>query len=87
VQDLPPSFQWFGAPQAVSEGITILATEMPLYPAGFADPERTPLYPQEDAEIMAGRRALSAQEAQMPASLGGVVVGPDTAREIRWTHH
>ena len=64
-----------------------LATEMPLYPGGFADPDRTPLYPQDDAEIMAGRRALSAQEAQMPASLRNVVVGPDTAREIRWTRH
>ena len=63
-----------------------LATEMPLYPAGFADPARTPLYPQDDAEIMAGRRALSAQEAEMPASLRNVVVGPATAREIHWTH-
>ncbi|GAC1451726.1 MAG: hypothetical protein PVSMB6_01840 [Steroidobacteraceae bacterium] len=62
-----------------------LATQLPLYPAGFGDPERTPLYPQADAEIMAGRRALSAQEAEMPASLGNVVVGPETAREIRWT--
>jgi hypothetical protein len=64
-----------------------LATEMPLYPGGFADPDRTPLYPQGDAEIMAGRRALSAREAQMPASLRNVVVGSDTAREIRWTRH
>ena len=63
-----------------------LATEMPLYPAGFADPARTPLYPQDDAEIMAGRRALSAQEAEMPTSLRHVVVGPATAREIHWTH-
>src|SRR5579863_8714665 len=62
-----------------------LATELPLYPAGFADPERSPLYPQENAEIMAGRRALSAQEAEMPASLRNVVVGPATAREIHWT--
>jgi hypothetical protein len=64
-----------------------LATEMPLYPAGFADPDRTPLYPQDNAEIMAGRRPLSVQEAQMPASLRNVVVGPDTAKEIRWTRH
>jgi hypothetical protein len=62
-----------------------LATELPLYPAGFADPDRTPLYPQDDAEIMAGRRAVSAQAAQMPASLRNVVVGPATAREIHWT--
>ncbi len=59
---------------------------LPLFPTGFADPQRTPLYPQERAEIMAGRRPLSAQDAQIPASLGAVVVGPATAAEIRWTH-
>jgi hypothetical protein len=64
-----------------------LATEIPLYPTGFADPDRVPLYPQENAEIMAGRRALSAQEVEMPASLRNVVVGPVTAQEIRWTRH
>ncbi len=62
-----------------------LGTDLPLYPTGFADPDRTPLYPQDSAEIMAGRRALSAQEAQMPSSLRNVRVGPATAREIRWT--
>jgi hypothetical protein len=56
----------------------------PLFPNGFADPTRNPLYPQEKAEIMAGRRALSTQDAQMPANLGAVVVGPATAAEIRW---
>src|SRR5262249_23141891 len=35
----------------------------PLFPAGFAEPERKPLYPQDKSEIMAGRRALSAQDA------------------------
>jgi len=57
----------------------------PLYPAGFADPERQPLYPQTQAEIMAGRRALSAQEFEMPQGLRDVVVGPSTALEIHWT--
>ena len=56
----------------------------PLFPAGFAEPDRNPLYPQEKAEIMAGRRALSAQDAQMPTGLSAVVVGPATAAEIRW---
>lgn len=58
----------------------------PLYPIGFAEPEREPLYPQEQAEIMAGRLALSAQDWEIPRSLHGVVVGPETALEIRWTH-
>ena len=61
-------------------------TGAPLFPIGFAEPDRRPLYPQDEAEIMAGRRALSAQDAQMPAGLSDVVVGPATAAEIRWTH-
>lgn len=56
----------------------------PLEPEGLADPARVPLYPQERAEIMAGRRALSAQESEMPRSLAAVVVGDETAREIGW---
>jgi len=55
-------------------------------PIGFADRDRQPLYPQTQAEIMAGRRALAAQEWEMPRSLQSVVVGPETALEVRWTH-
>jgi hypothetical protein len=61
-------------------------TGAPLFPIGFGDPDRKPLYPQDEAEIMASRRALSPQDAQMPTSLSAVVVGPATALEIRWTH-
>jgi hypothetical protein len=63
-----------------------LSSGAPLYPSGFADRERRPLYPQDDAEIMAGRRPLSAREWEMPRTLREVVVGPETAEEIRWTH-
>jgi hypothetical protein len=56
----------------------------PLFPIGFADPQRKPLYPQDKAEIMAGRRPLSQLDAEMPPALSGVVVGPATATEIRW---
>ena len=62
-------------------------TGEPVYPVGFADPDRKPLYPQESADIMAGRRAISPTSAEMPLSLQAVVVGPATADEIRWTHH
>jgi hypothetical protein len=62
------------------------STGAPLFPIGFADPNQQPLYPQDEAEIMAGRRAVSAQDAEMPAALNAVVVGPATALEIRWTH-
>jgi hypothetical protein len=61
-------------------------TGAPLFPAGFADRDRRPLYPQEQAEIMAGRRPLSAQEWEMPRTLAREIVGPETALEIRWMH-
>jgi hypothetical protein len=63
-----------------------LASGAPLFPIGFGDRDRQPLFPQDAAEIMAGRRALSATEWEMPGSLRSVVVGPETALEIRWTH-
>jgi hypothetical protein len=63
-----------------------LSSGAPIYPGGFGDRGRQPLYPQDDAEIMAGRRALSEREWEMPRSLREVVVGPETALEIRWTH-
>jgi hypothetical protein len=63
-----------------------LGSGAPLYPGGFADPDRQPLFPQTRAEIMAGRRALSGREFEMPTSLRDVIVGPATALEIRWTH-
>jgi hypothetical protein len=63
-----------------------LGTGMPRFPIGYADRDQDPLYPQERAEIMAGRRALSASEWEMPGTLARVVVGPETALEIRWTH-
>jgi hypothetical protein len=56
----------------------------PLYPIGYADPAKLPLYPQSLAEIMAGRYATDAHTFEMPESLDDVVVGPATALEIRW---
>ena len=63
-----------------------LGTGSPRFPIGYADRDQDPLYPQERAEIMAGRRALSVSAWEMPRSLTRVVVGPETALEIRWTH-
>ena len=62
-------------------------TGAPEFPAGYADPDQSPLYPQQNAEIMAGQRALTASQFEMPVSLRNVVVGPATANEIRWTRH
>jgi hypothetical protein len=61
------------------------ATGLPRYPEGLADPQRVPLYPQQQAEIMAGRMALSATQARLPDSLDEERVGPVTATEIGWT--
>jgi len=61
-----------------------LRTGAPLFPEGYADPDQRPLYPQPRAEIMAGQRALSEHTVQMPPDLTDVIVGPATAREIRW---
>jgi hypothetical protein len=61
-----------------------LATGLPSHPAGYADPERSPLYPQSYAELMGGRIPLSASKAEMPESLRRVVVGAVTAQEIGW---
>ena len=59
-------------------------TLAPLYPIGYAEPERTPRYPQSFTEIMAGRSAVDASTFKMPESLDEVVVGDATALEIRW---
>lgn len=56
----------------------------PIFPIGYAEPEKTPLYPQRYAEIMAGRLPLSAQTAKMPDSLKTVIIGNQTAQEINW---
>jgi hypothetical protein len=64
-----------------------LATGLPKYPEGFAEPQLAPRYPQQMAEIMAGRMPLSATEARLPDSLQDECVGPLTAREIGWVRH
>ena len=58
--------------------------DMPVYPDGFAEPEREPLYPQEKAEIMACMIPQSEGKAAMPEGLFNTVVGEKTAQEIRW---
>ncbi len=60
------------------------ASGLPSYPDGYADPRTEPRHPQEAAEIMAGRIAISDEEARMPDSLEDVMVGDTTAAEINW---
>lgn len=62
------------------------ATALPHYPDGFAEPERTPRYPQRLAEIMGGRIPLSPSIADIPRHIQLTLVGPRTAQEIGWKH-
>jgi hypothetical protein len=61
-----------------------LETGLPSYPEGFAEPERSPLYPQKLAEIMGGKISLSETKSTIPNSLKKVLVGAETAQEIGW---
>lgn len=61
-----------------------LATGEPLYPDGYAEPEREPRFPQPRAEIMAGERPLSETMQEMPDDLREEAVGRKTAMEIGW---
>jgi hypothetical protein len=63
-----------------------LASNLPQFPDGFADPTMKPRLPQKKAELMAGRIPLDEQHAVMPASLRSVVIGQLTAEEIGWRH-
>ncbi len=55
---------------------------MPMFPDGFAEPDRKPRFPQRFAEIMGGRIARAADDAIIPQSLKYVVIGGQTAEEI-----
>ena len=57
-------------------------TGFPLAPHGIADPQRSPLYPQRQTEIMGGRLPLGPDHAVIPDGLATVIIGPLTAREI-----
>jgi len=61
-----------------------LATNQPAFPDGYAEPERTPRYPQEFAELMGGRIPLSDTQAEIPHSLAQTLIGARTATEIGW---
>jgi hypothetical protein len=61
-----------------------LANSMPIYPDGFAEPDKTPLYPQDFAELMGGRTPVTENSAEIPKSLKQTLIGAKTAREIGW---
>ena len=60
------------------------ATGMPVFPDGFAEPDKDPRYPQHFTEVMGGRTPLSEEVSVMPRRLSNVRVGATTAAEINW---
>jgi hypothetical protein len=90
----------FAAPEAARSNLVVLTHELlhtlgatdkydlrtglPLVPGGLGEPDREPTFPQDYAEIMAGRIAVAPRAAVIPDSLDDVLVGADTAREIGW---
>lgn len=61
-----------------------LLTGQPIYPDGFANPDKQPLYPQDFAELMGGYVPINVAEKKIPLSLDQTLIGPKTAREIGW---
>lgn len=61
-----------------------LSTGLPLFPDGYVETDRKPLFPQELAEIMAGKIPLSEEKAAIPRGLHQVIIGQQTAQEIYW---
>ena len=57
---------------------------LPRFPDGYVEPNAQPLYPQQQAEIMAGRIPVSEARAEMPSGMDEVAIGLKTAREIHW---
>jgi hypothetical protein len=61
-----------------------LQTTLPIFPDGYAEPNKNPRYPQESAELMAGRIPVSEKRAEIPDDLTQCTVGAATARELKW---
>jgi len=55
-----------------------------LFPQGFAEPTRVPLFPQVGAEVMSRNVPLNAEAERAPDTLSELVVGDVTARELGW---
>ena len=60
----------------------VMNTGEPIFPEGYAAPDRTPLFPQTHAEIMGGRIPVDPQTSRMPGSLEQCRIGKITAEEI-----
>ena len=63
------------------------ADDAPRFPDGYGDPQQVPLYPQRTAELMAGRRMLSAGSLAAGGEPRRSGHRPRHGLEIRWPQH
>ncbi len=61
-----------------------LSTGHPIYPEGFAEPDKMPRFPQQKAELMGGRIPISETVSVVPRTLLNAMIGEKTAREMHW---
>ena len=61
-----------------------LNTGLPIYPDGYAEPDKQPRYPQGFAELMGGYVPINETKNTIPASFDQTLIGAKTAREIGW---
>ncbi len=59
---------------------------LPIFPQGYANPFRDPLYPQQVGEIMSRSIPQSATDYRLTKSLREVRIGLTTAAEIGWVN-
>ena len=60
------------------------ANNQPVFPDGYAEPDKQPLFPQFQAEIMSGKIPSSNSRSKMAESLKYCLIGEKTAEEINW---
>jgi len=60
----------------------VLSSGEPIFPQGYAEPDRRPLFPQHRAEIMGVRIPINSFSSVMPDSLAECKIGRQTAEEI-----
>lgn len=62
------------------------ANNQPVFPDGYAEPDKSPLFPQTQAEIMAVKIPLNQNQSIMADTLKQCIIGEKTAIEINWVH-
>ncbi|MBI1423042.1 MAG: hypothetical protein GC149_06215 [Gammaproteobacteria bacterium] len=61
-----------------------LQSGLPIFPDGYAEPDKKPLYPQQYAELMGAFIPIDKTSVVMPRSLNFALLGAITLTEINW---